>query len=166
MAGYGYGGYGDKPRAKTDNRDNRGNRENRPEATLPSDYLVNGYTDNTGVLDIKYITEYAESIGRDLGNDRKTGVSKIRSYYDEVISDLTDCTYSDIQWTSVRNRVAMLKARANNRVTKGTASKLFFNFISKNVDTVVRSKTEAEFKENLANFKDHFEAVVCYLPKK
>lgn len=133
--------------------------------SIPVDYLKNGYKDASGVLDIKLLTTQAEQLGKSLGADGKTGVSKIRSFYDEVIRCLTDCTYGDMKWTAVRNKLGLLKARANTRFVKGTASKLFLDFISKNVNTVIEAKTEEEFKENLANFKDHFEAVVCYLPK-
>lgn len=145
-------------------RDDRSN-DAPVRVSIPADYLKNGYKDASGVLDIKLLTTQAEQLGKGLGSDGKTGVSKIRSFYDEVTSCLTDCTYGDIKWTAVRNKLGLLKARANTRFEKGTASKLFLDFISKNVNTVIEAKTEEEFKENLANFKDHFEAVVCYLPK-
>lgn len=178
MAGYsGYRdsrdsrGMGDRFRGNTGNK---GNTQGYPSsntgaqavmASIPVDYLKNGYKDASGVLDIKLLTTQAEQLGKSLGADGKTGVSKIRSFYDEVIRCLTDCTYGDMKWTAVRNKLGLLKARANTRFVKGTASKLFLDFISKNVNTVIEAKTEEEFKENLANFKDHFEAVVCYLPK-
>ena len=145
-------------------RDDRSN-DAPVRVSIPADYLKNGYKDASGVLDIKLLTTQAEQLGKGLGSDGKTGVSKIRSFYDEVTSCLTDCTYGDMKWTAVRNKLGLLKARANTRFEKGTASKLFLDFISKNVNTVIEAKTEEEFKENLANFKDHFEAVVCYLPK-
>lgn len=145
-------------------RDDR-NNDAPVRISIPEDYLKNGYKDASGVLDIKLLTTQAEQLGKGLGSDGKTGVSKIRSFYDEVTSCLTDCTYGDMKWTAVRNKLGLLKARANTRFEKGTASKLFLDFISKNVNTVIEAKTEEEFKENLANFKDHFEAVVCYLPK-
>lgn len=144
---------------------NRPNNTAPVRISIPADYLKDGYTDESGVLDIKLLTTQAEQLGKGLGSDGKTGVSKIRSFYDEVTSYLTDCTYGDIQWKVIRNKLGLLKARANTRFEKGTASKLFLDFISKNVDTVIKAKTEKEFKESLANFKDHFEAVVCYLPK-
>lgn len=145
-------------------RDDR-NNDAPVRISIPEDYLKNGYKDASGVLDIKLLTTQAEQLGKGLGSDGKTGVSKIRGFYDEVIRCLTDCTYGDMKWTAVRNKLGLLKARANIRFEKGTASKLFLDFISKNVNTVIEAKTEEEFKENLANFKDHFEAVVCYLPK-
>lgn len=145
-------------------RDDR-NNDAPVRISIPEDYLKNGYKDASGVLDIKLLTTQAEQLGKGLGSDGKTGVSKIRGFYDEVIRCLTDCTYGDMKWTAVRNKLGLLKARANIRFEKGTASKLFLDFISKNVNTVIEAKTEEEFKESLANFKDHFEAVVCYLPK-
>lgn len=145
-------------------RDDR-NNDAPVRISIPEDYLKHGYKDASGVLDIKLLTTQAEQLGKGLGSDSKTGVSKIRGFYDEVIRCLTDCTYGDMKWTAVRNKLGLLKARANIRFEKGTASKLFLDFISKNVNTVIEAKTEEEFKENLANFKDHFEAVVCYLPK-
>ena len=68
---------------------NRGARENgasssRPNnyapvrISIPADYLKDGYIDESGVLDIKLITTQAEQLGKGLGNDGKTGVSKIR----------------------------------------------------------------------------------------
>lgn len=179
MAGYsGYRdsrdsrGYGDRFRGNTGNK---GNTQGYPSsntgaqavmASIPVDYLKNGYKDASGVLDIKLLTTQAEQLGKSLGADGKTGVSKIRSFYDEVTDCMTDCAYGNKKWTEVRNKLALLKARANTRFEKGTASKLFLDFISKNVQVVTSSKTESEFRENLANFKDHFEAVVCYLPKE
>lgn len=153
------------PGGNTGNRRDDRNNDAPVRVSIPADYLKNGYKDASGVLDIKLLTTQAEQLGKGLGSDGKTGVSKIRSFYDEVTSCLTDCTYGDIKWTAVRNKLGLLKARANTRFEKGTASKLFLDFISKNVNTVIEAKTEEEFKENLANFKDHFEAVVCYLPK-
>lgn len=153
------------PGGNTGNRRDDRSNDAPVRVSIPADYLKNGYKDASGVLDIKLLTTQAEQLGKGLGSDGKTGVSKIRSFYDEVTSCLTDCTYGDIKWTAVRNKLGLLKARANTRFEKGTASKLFLDFISKNVNTVIEAKTEEEFKENLANFKDHFEAVVCYLPK-
>lgn len=153
------------PGGNTGNRRDDRNNDAPVRVSIPADYLKSGYKDASGVLDIKLLTTQAEQLGKGLGSDGKTGVSKIRSFYDEVTSYLTDCTYGDIKWTAVRNKLGLLKARANTRFEKGTASKLFLDFISKNVTTVIEAKTEEEFKENLANFKDHFEAVVCYLPK-
>lgn len=135
-------------------------------SALPVDYLKNGYTDESGELDIKLLTSQAEHIGKALGDDGTTSVSKIRSFYDSVTSCLTDITYEDAKWTMVRNNISLLKARANARFEKGTASRLFLDFISKNVDLVTESKSEDAFRHSLRNFKDHFEAVVCYLPKK
>lgn len=154
-----------EPGGNTGNRRDDRSNDAPVRVSIPADYLKNGYKDASGVLDIKLLTTQAEQLGKGLGSDGKTGVSKIRGFYDEVIRCLTDCTYGDMKWTAVRNKLGLLKARANIRFEKGTASKLFLDFISKNVNTVIEAKTEEEFKENLANFKDHFEAVVCYLPK-
>ena len=156
-----YSSYGNQSKGFSGKGSNTGVR-----ASIPAGYLENGYNGADGVMDIKLITSIAEQIGKSLGNDSLTGVSKIRSFYDEVTSILTDCTYGETKWTIARNNLAMLKARANVRFEKGTASKLFLDFISKNVTLVTNSKDETEFKSNLRNFKDHFEAVVCYLPKK
>lgn len=158
---YSQGGYGKGSGVKSTNNQNTGAR-----ASILAGYLDNGYNDADGVMDIKLVTTIAEQIGKSLGSDGVTGVSKIRSFYDEVTSILTDCTYGNTKWTTSRNKLAMLKARANTRFEKGTASKLFLDFISKNVTLVTKSKDEGEFKSNLRNFKDHFEAVVCYMPKK
>lgn len=161
----GSGGFNRGAGGNTGNRRDDRSNDAPVRVSIPADYLKNGYKDASGVLDIKLLTTQAEQLGKGLGSDGKTGVSKIRSFYDEVTSCLTDCTYGDMKWTAVRNKLGLLKARANTRFEKGTASKLFLDFISKNVNTVIEAKTEEEFKENLANFKDHFEAVVCYLPK-
>lgn len=179
MAGYsGYkdsrdsGAMGDRFRGNTGNKGNtQGYTSSNTgaqvvRASIPVDYLKDGYKDTSGVLDIKLLTTQAEQLGKSLGADGKTGVSKIRSFYDEVTDCMTDCVYGNKKWTEVRNKLALLKARANTRFEKGTASKLFLDFISKNMQVVTSSKTESEFRENLANFKDHFEAVVCYLPKE
>lgn len=151
----------------TNTNKNTNSRDSKPvQAFLPNGYLDNGYMDESGYIDIRYITDFAKQIGHDFGNDKRTGVSKIRSFYDNVTNNLTDCAYGNMPWQSIRNNIAILKARANNRFTKGTASKLFLDFISKNTDVVIKSKTEDEFKSNLRAFKDHFEAVICYMPKK
>lgn len=147
-------------------RDQGSKQDNGFSMVLPTGYLENGYIGKNGVLDIQYVTTFAEQIGRTFGRDKKTGVSKIRSFYDEVVSRLTDCTYGNTDWVEVRNNIALLKARATVRYTKGTASKFFLDFISKNIDLLISADTDEEFKGRLRNFKDHFEAVVCYMPKK
>ena len=146
-------------------KSNNYNKSDNARAYIPVDYLKGGYRDDTGVLDIKLITTQAEQLGKAIGNDGKTGASKIRSFYDEVTSVLTDCSYGGMKWTQARNKIAILRGRANTRFEKGTASKVFLEFISKNVNIVIESKAEKEFIENLSYFKDHFEAVICYLPK-
>lgn len=140
-------------------------RTTTPDAplTFPSGYLTNGYFDNTGKRDVRYITKYAVEIGKALSfGVGMTAQSKIRSYYDEIAT-IKEAVFSKIiDLDTARIRIAQLTPRVNARYQKGTASKFFKDFIDKNVDVVIESKTDEELRNNILYFKDHFEAVVCY----
>lgn len=142
-------------------------RDSRPEPkvlTFPAGYLKDAYLDETGDRDIRYITSFAEAIGKSFSTDDKTGKSKIRSYFDTVNS-IKDALFNKvISENTAMFQLAQLKSRVVNRVAKETASPFFSDFINKNIDIVVSDK--ALFKERLLHFRDHFEAVVCYTAEK
>ena len=152
------------------NYGNRGGfnpRDSRPEPkvlTFPAGYLKDAYLDETGDRDIRYITSFAESIGKSFSTDDKTGKSKIRAYFDTVNS-IKDALFNKvISENTAMIQLAQLKSRVVGRVAKETASQFFSDFINKNIDIVVSDK--ALFKERLLHFRDHFEAVVCYTAEK
>lgn len=152
------------------NYSNRGGfnpRDSRPEPkvlTFPAGYLRDAYLDETGDRDIRYITSFAEAIGKSFSTDDKTGKSKIRSYFDTVNS-IKDALFNKvISENTAMIQLAQLKSRVVGRVAKETASPFFSDFINKNIDIVVSDK--ALFKERLLHFRDHFEAVVCYTAEK
>lgn len=152
------------------NYSNRGGfnpRDSRPvinAPTFPAGYLKDAYLDASGDRDIRYLTSFAESIGKSFGDDGSTGKSKIRSYYDTVNSIKEALFTKAISENTAMIQLAQLKPRVADRVAKGNASKFFSDFINKNIDTVVSDK--ALFKDRLLHFRDHFEAVVGYTADK
>lgn len=149
------------------NRSGFNPRDSRPvinAPTFPAGYLKDAYLDEVGDRDIRYITSFAESIGKSLSTDDKTGKSKIRSYFDTVNSIKEALFNKVISENTAMIQLAQLKHRVIGRVAKETASPFFSDFINKNIDVVVSDK--ALFKERLLHFRDHFEAVVCYTAEK
>lgn len=143
------------------------NRDSKPEfkaPTFPNGYLKNAYLDDKGERDVRYITEYALSIGKDFSADQSTGKSKIRAYFDSV-NAIKEAVFSQsITENTAIIRLAQLKSRVIDRVAKGNASKFFSDFINKNIDVVISDPRM--FKDRLLHFRDHFEAVVCYTAEK
>ena len=132
--------------------------------SLPVGYLANGYRKADGSDDLDYILKFAKDIGTKLTNDRTTGVSKIRSYYDTVVTCKEAMYNGMMDVATAKKRISKLIPNIHSRFDKGTASALFRDFITENVNYVVyKSNDDAEFKRNLTDFCDHFEAVVCYI---
>lgn len=143
---------------------NQGNRQEQVEFSFPDGYLENGYYDKNGEMDIKYITEYALKISKELSSDNETGKSKIRAYYDIVTNTQENLIRNYINVNEAMRQIAKLTPRAVNRVAKNNASKFFAAFISKNVEVVI--KDSEGFKERLDYFRDHFEAIVGFTADK
>ena len=144
-----------------------GHRQSVPTkpANLPNGYLAKGYMDSDGEYDIAYIDNMAEAIGKQLANpdsEGNTASSKVRAYFDIVEATHHQFVNKGITDNAVRSQLATLKARAHNAMSKNTASKLFKDFITNNVDLVIKSSKE-DLATNLTGFKQHFEAVVCYM---
>lgn len=168
----GSGGFGSKPGGYGGYNGGRqgGSRPAQPAtktpASLPKDYLKNGYkAAGSDEHDVVYITDMAESIGKQLADVNSTGntsTSKVRAYFDIVESIHHQLTTKGITDNNAIVSLATLKARVNNSWSKGNASKLFKDFIDKNVDQVIKSPI-SDLKFNLTGFKLHFEAVVCYM---
>ena len=133
----------------------------REKFSFPSDYLSNGYNDSEGKQSLKYIIDYSKKIGEELSKDKNTGKSKIREYYDNVVAINQRYVSGSIDLTRAKVELGKLIPRVENRVSKGTASVTFRNFISKNVKYV--TSDDSTFKYNLRCFMEHFEAVVCYV---
>lgn len=134
-----------------------------PPAKLPDNYLVSGYYTSDNEYDISYVTDKAESIGVALANSvEKTANSKVRAYFDAVEMTHRQLMTNGITAGQARTSLATLKARVSNTEAKGNASKLFKDFITKNVDLVIKSDIK-DLAHNLTGFKQHFEAVVCYM---
>ena len=162
---YNHEGYRDKaPRSFEDKRNDRDKTGNMGTGTLPTGYLSNGYFRDDGKCDIRYVGVFAEKIAAELSTDKETAKSKIRAYFDEVANIKTEMERKYITEDEAMKRLIKLKSRVANRMSKKTASKLFGQFIGKNVDTV--TETEAGFKKNLNEFVDHFEAVVGFTVDK
>ena len=115
-------------------------------------------------INIRYITSFAESIGKSFSEDESTGKSKIRSYFNTVNSIKEALFTKAISENTAMIQLAQLKSRVVDRMAKGNASKFFSDFINKNIDIVVSDK--ALFKDRLLHFRDHFEAVVGYTADK
>lgn len=163
--GYGgrQGGYGGGQGGRSGSYGGQGGFVSKP-ATFPNGYLSTAYLDTDGKRDVRYITRFAEDIGKTLGRDNNTGKSKIRAYFDTVNSiNEAFCSGMISQDTAII-RLAQLKPRVADRLAKGNASQFFVDFINKNIDTVIED--EEFFKERLMQFRDHFEAVVCYTADK
>lgn len=162
---YNRNGYGDRaPRSFETKHNDRDKVGNIGASALPADYLVNGYFREDGKCDIRYVGLFAETIAAGLSADRETGKSKIRAYFDEVINIKTDMERKYITEDKAMKMLTKLKSRVANRMTKKTASILFGQFICKNVDVVTAN--EADFRKNLEEFADHFEAVVGFTTDK
>lgn len=152
------GGYGGKPGFKSQ-------PVAKTPANLPKDYLQNGYKDDANGYEVEYITTIAQNIGSQLADTNSSGntaSSKVRAYFDIVESVHSQFATKKITANSVMISLATLKARVNNVYSKGNASKLFKDFIDKNVDQVIKSPV-SELAFNLTGFKLHFEAVLCYM---
>ena len=134
-------------------------------ASLPTDYLNTGYLDKDGGYNVDYITDIAENIGKQLSDTTSAGntaTSKVRAYFDIVESTHHQLVSKGINVNQAITTLATLKARVNNSTAKGNSSKLFKDFIDKNVDTVIKSSKDGIIT-NLTGFKQHFEAVICYM---
>ena len=158
----GYSGYGgSKPRGSYPDKQDTFSVK----AVFPKDYLANGYRTEDGKLDTRYLTSYAKQIGEGLSSrgEGKTGSSKIRSFYDEVVAIRDMINHNEITFDRAVFRLLQLPPRVTARRKKGNASVFFENFIHKNIDAVTNDGlTDAEKRDRLNTFVDHFEAVICF----
>lgn len=158
------GGTGGRSFNQGGGRPQQDNRSSFQQATFPDGYLKNAYLTDDGKDDVRYITKYAQHIGKCLCMDSSTGKSKIRSYFDSVTAIKEAFYTGKITKEKAIIQLSQLEPRVYDRMSKGNASKYFVDFINKNVDTVIEDPDL--FKERLLHFCNHFEAVVCYTAEK
>lgn len=145
---------------------NNRNFEAPPAIAFPDGYLSNGYNNKDGKRELKYITQYPQQISKFLvGFKEETAYSKMRSYYDEVVSIKEAYCAKRMDMCNAASKLAMLEKRAINSTEKKNMHNSFKQFICKNVEYVISVEDEMKFKVALNNFADHFEAVICLVYK-
>ena len=143
---------------------NSSGRQETFRAEFPKDYLKNGYNTDDGKIDTKYLTQYAKQIGTGLSSSAgKTGTSKVRSFFDEVVAVRDMINHGEITINKAMFKLLQLPPRVTARRKKGNASVFFEEFIHKNIAIVTDDNiSDEEKRERLNTFVDHFEAVICF----
>ena len=151
-------GYGNKQ-----GNQNRYN-QNKESISLPEGYLKEGYftdVNNKEKRDSKYIVEYAKSIAAALeaeGKGQKNNSSQIRKYYDYGLRVQDKLQSKKNDFTYVEADIAQFVSTVSYAKSRGVVTKLFEEFLVKNVDKI-------EDEKDYYAFMKHFEAVIAFMKK-
>ncbi len=137
---------------------------------FPVNYLRYGYNDSNGNPDERYNMEYAKAIGETLSrNSDKTGKSKIRTFYEDLIKIESKVKTKEISIYEAKCDLNSLVSRANLKILRGSASSFFGMFIKKNSDYIISIlNSDIDYSKKLKElnrFVRHFEAVICFTIK-
>ncbi|MBI4540732.1 MAG: type III-A CRISPR-associated protein Csm2 [Gemmatimonadetes bacterium] len=125
-----------------------------------ADYLKDGYFDSNGHLRIEYVQrDRVEPLARTMCQaSPPLTTGQLRRFFQHCRAIEARLKGRRSSWDRERRHVALLDAAAQDAVGKSPRKipELFFDFISRNIQTV---RTEADFLEG---FLPHFEALVGF----
>lgn len=114
------------------------------------------YFDSDNLLKPEFVTNLAEDIARNLGNERpKMGMHQLRAFYGHVKLQ-EGALERGRAFKEVLLEIKKLKPFASERANKEKVPKYFEEFIARNVDKVVDKHSFVD------GFVEHFQAVVAY----
>ena len=133
---------------------------NTPSPPLPPDYLKNGYFDESGHILRRIFIEDAQDLARNLSADRNTNkISAVRPFFHILRSlEAQYALHGDFQ--KVQEGLWRMIPLANDRLSRNIVTRLFFDFISKNVQEAAKSP------QHFNGFLRHFESVIAYYPRE
>ena len=144
----------------------KGHNSRSFEQNLPEGYLKDGYFDivkgdrDSKKLKRELILNVAQKISIDIGNARpELKGSQLRKYYDYSVNINEKLKKLNGSFDMVESDVAKLKIFVADGLTKKKIPKIFYDFISKNVEMI---KNADDFNKG---FIEHFQAVVAYYKK-
>lgn len=135
---------------------------------LPEGYLSDGYykiVDGEKALRPEYIVEYSKEIADNLSKKEEwdgksqNKRSQIRKFYEYVLGIQELLQRKNNNFQVIEAELQRLIPFVNYARSRSTVSKLFKNFIEKNIRAVHNP-------EDLKAFAKHFESIVAYLPKE
>lgn len=115
---------------------------------LPEGYLANGYVNQDGEPDVRYVTDMAKEIAKKL-----TPMKQLTFY--QMYEQLEYYKFSDLNKKIFE--VNKLVPLAANLVSHGKAPEILLDFIEANIAAI---KTV----EDWVYFRYHMEAICCYMP--
>ncbi len=135
----------------------------KQDITLPEGYLKGGYYNDPEKEKLKpeYIVKYPKEIVRGFekegkGNGNKR--SQIRKYYEYLLRIEKKMINSDNDFSIVEADLQDLISKATYAKGRGVVTKIFEQFIERNVEAVKDEK-------DLRAFKKHFESVIAFTKK-
>lgn len=127
---------------------------------LNTDYLQSlkkGYLNEDGVIRIEFVDGFPQTVAKDFGNSTPAlSTSQSRAFFDKVNSLNVKAKSNQMKLSEVQIELSMLKSRIQDKVSKNTLPKEFYDFFNANVSAIKDLTT-------LNAFTFHFEAVCNYM---
>lgn len=125
---------------------------------LLPDYLKNGYFDEKGNVLPAVIIDWPRRLAQQL-DEQRMAVAQLRNFFAEI-RRIESQVEAGTGFDSLKSRILKLDSYAEYAVNKGTAPRLFKQFIEANLKWAVKDR-----KSFSHGFVNHFESVVAYFPK-
>ena len=124
------------------------------EIDIPDDYLSYDYYDEEGYLDLQFISGYPEKLAKAFVSARQELTNtQLRRFYQNVMN-IEKRLKQVGDFNVVLEDIKMLKAFVAEAKGKGKVPKVFYDFISKNVDLI-------DDEKKFTAFIKHFQAIVA-----